>query len=93
MAHKTICSRCGGYGGEPAVNIDPTERPGVWHPCYHCGMTGFCCCEECEGECACSGCGEPLAPGDKAYAEDDADGSVLWYCDECAEEGTNEPSH
>lgn len=48
MKTKTICSRCGGYGGEPLCCIDPSALPDSWHPCYHCGETGCCSCPECE---------------------------------------------
>ncbi len=36
----------------------------------------------CAWECACHVCGDTFYKGDKAYAEPDTDGSVLWYCDD-----------
>lgn len=47
---RTICSRCGGNGGQPANQVDPTERAEAWHPCYHCRTIGYCECRECRSE-------------------------------------------
>ena len=40
---KVICSRCGGYGGEPGDSFGDCG----WHPCFHCGTEGYCSCPEC----------------------------------------------
>jgi hypothetical protein len=51
---KAICSRCGGYGGEPGENFGDRG----WHPCFHCGTEGYCSCPECTRDPnACPHCG------------------------------------
>lgn len=41
---RVECCACGGSGGQPEVEFDPTAAPTAWHDCYHCLNTGRCWC-------------------------------------------------